>query len=206
MAPPKAAGRGCSSATSSRDAKHPPGSQTGGSKDAPASADSRPWSVPSLRSGQALRGSCFARAPYTEVPVAGGWTFIRSASAAGRRPTQDEVAEEQPPPTALGGAKRAAYWNTGFVWIVFLVACIHRLQAKLFQSFQEAFRSLQSSFKRLPNISPFFQKISIDFPESGLINGLRASGRKKSMRARLAGVQRRRRLVGRSFRLRFGSS
>jgi hypothetical protein len=71
-------------------------------------------------------------------------------------------------------------------------------KANLFQSFQEAFRSLQSSFKRLPNISPSFQKISIDFPELGLINGLKGERRKKSMVARLTGVQRRRRLVGRS--------
>jgi hypothetical protein len=56
---------------------------------------------------------------------------------------------------------------------------IHRLQANLFQSFQKAFRSLQSSFKRLPNISPSLQKISIDFPESGLINGLKGGWAEK---------------------------
>ena len=92
---------------------------------------------------------------------------------------QHEVAGERPPPTASGGAKRAAYWNTGLVRVAFLVACSHRLQASLFQSFQEAFRSLQSSFKRLPNISLFFQKISIDFPESGLINGLKGERAEK---------------------------
>ena len=51
-----------------------------------------------------------------------------------------------------------------------------------------SFRRFQSSFKRLQNISPSFQKISIDFPESGLINGLKGE---RAEKINDAGVDRR---------------
>ena len=71
-----------------------------------------------------------------------------------------------------------------FVWVVRVVICIDRKQLSSI-----AFKKRSDRFNRAsngpPKISQSFQKISIYFLESALINGLQANGTEKTMIVRL---------------------
>ena len=72
---------------------------------------------------------------------------------------------------------------------------IGRRQASPFHFFRVAALKFQLSVKKSSNNFRVFQKISICFPESGLINGLQANGGKKINDEAVDGVACRRRAV-----------